>query len=404
MSLNRNRRANGARGEARQTEASATPMVKLPKRKNVRRTSLLKLTPARIPTPLNTFRKASPPQPMTLGKLAEILGLSKATVSYALRNSPMVSAKTQAWVQKRAAELGYAPNPVASAFLQQIRAQGQNHYQANLAFLIPPRVRYNHLDSLQDGAQERALELGYGMDVIPYEKDYGAARLTKMLVARGILGVIIGPMSNVMGHLDLDWSRFACATYGYSMEQPAIHRVVHHHCQGIRTAFRMCREKGYRRIGFALSSESDLRSNRLWSSGYLGMQYLLPKSERVNLLLTTHEEWGPEKVEKWLLKERPDILIIHALGYFPGIRDILKNMPFKVDCAVLDREPDDPCGGIDQQFSLCGKMLVDLLSSQIRHNERGIPKTPILSMVDGIWVDAPAPRPATKKERAVARR
>lgn len=341
---------------------------------------------------------------MTLGKLAEILGLSKATVSYALRNSPMVSPKTQAWVQKRATELGYAPNPVASAFLQQIRAQGSNPYQANLAFLIPPKVRHNHLDSLQEGAQERAHELGYGMDIIPYEKDHGSARLTKMLVARGILGVAIGPMSNVMGHLDLDWSRFACATYGYSMDHPAIHRVVHHHCQGIRTAFRMCQLKGFRRIGFALSSESDLRSNRLWSSGYLGMQYLLPKSERVNLLLTSHEQWGPEKVGEWLLKEKPDVLIIHALGYFPGIQTLLKSMPFKVACAVLDREPDDPCAGIDQRFSLSGRMLVDLLSAQIRHNERGIPQTPILSMVDGVWVDSPSPRPEpAKKKRTPSR-
>lgn len=340
---------------------------------------------------------------MTLGKLAEILGLSKATVSYALRSSPMVSAKTQAWVQKRAAELGYSPNPVASAFLQQIRAQGHDHYQANLAFLIPAKVRHNHLDSLQQGAQERARELGYGLDVIPYEKDCGAARLTKMLVARGILGVAIGPMSNVMGHMDLDWSRFACATYGYSMEHPAIHRVVHHHCHGIRTAFRMCQQKGYKRIGFALSSESDLRSNRLWSSGYLGMQYLLPKAKRVNMLLTSHEEWGPGKVGEWLLKERPDILIVHALGYFPGLRDLLKSMPFKVDCAVLDREPDDPCGGIDQQFSLSGRMLVDLLSAQIRHNERGIPPAPILSMVNGTWVDAPPPRPSPGKKTASRR-
>jgi len=330
---------------------------------------------------------------MTLGELARKLGLSKATVSYALRNSPMVSAATQAFVQKRAAELGYSPNPIASAFLQQIRAQGFDRYQANLAFLIPQREKPNYLDSVQEGAQERARELGYGMDIIPYEKDHGTKRLTKMLLARGIVGLVIGPMPSMMGHLDLDWSRFACVCYGYSMDDPAIHRVVHHHYQGIRKAFQMCREKGFRRVGFALSSESDLRSNRLWSSGYLGMQHLLPKSEKVGLLLTSHEEWGPEAMKKWILKERPDIVIIHALGYFPGIFNVLKNLPFKVACAVLDREPDDPCAGIDQQFSLSGRMLVDLLSAQIRHNERGIPGTPILSMVDGVWVDHPSAKP-----------
>lgn len=342
---------------------------------------------------------------MTLGELAGRLGMSKAAVSYALRNSPMVSVKTQRHVQKRAAELGYSPNPIASAFLQQIRAQGFDRYQANLAFLIPPKEKSTHLESIQRGAQERAAELGYGMDVIPYDKGCDAVRLTKMLVARGIVGLVIGPMSSVMGHLDLDWTRFACACYGYSMEYPGIHRVVHHHYQGIRTAFQMCREKGFRRIGFALSSESDLRSSRLWSSGYLGIQHLLPDSEKVAMLLTSHEQWGPEAMRKWIMRERPDVVIIHALGYFPGIRNVLKSLPFKVSCAVLDREPDDPCSGIDQQFALSGKMLVDLLSAQIRHNERGIPGTPILSMVDGVWVDHPATRPESgAKPRARASR
>lgn len=341
---------------------------------------------------------------MTLGKLAEILELSKATVSYALRNSPMVSTKTQAWVQKRAAELGYSPNPVASAFLQQIRSQSFNHYQANLAFLIPPNVHYPHLSGIIRGAQERAVELGYGLDVIPCEKEYGSARLTKLLLARGILGIVIGPLAKVLSHLDLDWTKFASATYGYSMDRPAIHRVVHHHCQGIRTAFRMCRQKGFKRIGFALSAESDLRSNRLWSSGYLGMQHMLPDAEKVNLLLTSYSKWCPEIIEKWILREKPDVVLFHALGSLPEMESVLKSLPFGVCRAVLGREPGDPCAGIDQQSNLSGRMLVDMLSTQIRHNERGIPQTPILSMVDGMWVDhtscAPEPRRRHPRPRA----
>lgn len=324
---------------------------------------------------------------MTLGELAEILELSKATVSYALRNSPMVSVKTQEWVQKRAAELGYSPNPVASAFLQQIRSQSASRYQANLAFLIPPNVQYPLLTGIIKGAQKRAVDLGYGMDVIACEKEYGSARLTKLLLARGILGIVIGPLSKVLSHLDLDWGKFASATYGYSMNRPAIHRVVHHHFHGIRTAFRMCRRKGFRRIGLALSIESDLRSDRLWSAGYLGIQQMLPKSEKVNLLLTTYSGWSPDVVEKWILNEKPDMVLFHALGSLPEMEGVLGRIPFPVAYALLGREPGDRCAGIDQQPALSGRLLVDMLSAQIRHNERGIPRTPILSMVDGVWVD-----------------
>jgi LacI family transcriptional regulator len=181
------------------------------------------------------------------------------------------------------------------------------------------------------------------------------------------------------------------------MDRPAIHRVVHHHCHGIRTAFRMCRRKGFKRIGLALSNDSDLRSNRLWSAGYLGIQHALPKSQQVNLLLTSNSAWSPETVEKWILKEKPDLVIFHALGCFPEMERVLKNLPFKVAHAVLGLEPGDPCPGIDQQSCLSGRLLVDLLSSQIRHNDRGIPRTPTLSMIDGVWVDHPSCVPRSDK-------
>lgn len=332
---------------------------------------------------------------MTLGQLAEILGLSKATVSYALRNSPMVSAATQKRVQKRARELGYSPNPIASAFLQQVRSQGSNRYQANLAFLVPPNVHYSNLTKIQNGAQERAAELGYGLDIIPCEKEYGSARLTKLLVARGILGIVIGPLAKVLSHLELDWSKFASATYGYSMDRPALHRVVHHHCHGLRTAFRMCRRKGFKRIGFALSTESELRSDRLWSAGYLGLQYALPPAERVNLLLVPLAKWTPDAVEKWILQEKPDMVLFHATGCLPEMERLLKNLPFKVSYAVLGLEPGDECAGIDQQSNLSGRLLVDLLSSQIQHNDRGIPRHPTLSMINGAWIDHPSCVPPT---------
>jgi LacI family transcriptional regulator len=159
----------------------------------------------------------------------------------------------------------------------------------------------------------------------------------------------------------------------------------------------MCRRKGFKRIGLALSTESDSRSNRLWFPGYLGMQQMLPKSERVNPLLTPTEPWHAGKIERWILKEKPDVILIHALGCFPGVETVLEKIPFKVSHVVLDREPDDPCAGIDQQFNISARLLVDLLSAQILHNQRGIPQTPIVSMVDGTWIDHPSLSPITGK-------
>jgi len=301
----------------------------------------------------------------------------------------MVSAQTRDFVQRRARELGYIPNPVASAFLHQVRMHGQEGYRGNLAFLMPVYVKRPYLTYLQEGAQSRAQELGYGLEIIRVD-EYNASRLSHLLHSRGILGIIVGPLPRAVGHMTLDWSKFAVSTYGYSMIRPAVHRVVHHHSEGIRTIFRMCRRKGFRRIGLALRKEADMRSDRQWSSEFLGIQQILPKTERVCPLLASASHYSPEKVFHWINKEKPEVVIFHASECVADLIQFLKKKPAPITCVVLDRKPNDIFAGIDQQFASCGKLLVDSLSSQIFHNERGVPDMPIVSMVNGLWVDHPS--------------
>jgi transcriptional regulator with XRE-family HTH domain len=349
---------------------------------------------------------------MTIRQLAASLGMSKSTVAYALRGSPEVSAETREHVQQRARELGYTPNPVASAFLQQVRSQGAQRYQANLAFLragkpgaVPegahrPPSEAPYIRDLTAGARERSAELGYGLDEI-YVGGYTSRQLTRMLLARGVLGVGIAPLSHAVGHVTLDWSRFAAAAYGHSMVRPLVHRIVHDHAHSMRTLLRICRRKGFRRIGLALSTESDRRSDRHWSSSYLGLQLGQPAREHVPPLLIPLSQYTPERVCEWARLTRPDLVILHATGYVPALAGALRRLqPRPLPYVVLDREASDDCAGIDQRFGLCGRLLIDALSSQILHNQRGLPDTPITSMVKGVWVDHPALRPPPRRKSA----
>jgi len=298
----------------------------------------------------------------------------------------MVSGRTREFVQRRARELGYIPNPVASAFLHQVRTHSQEGYRGNLAFLMPVSGKSPYLAHLHGGAEHRARELGYGIEIIRVD-EYNASRLSHLLQSRGILGVIVGPLPRAVGHVTLDWSKFAVSTYGYSMVRPAVHRVVHHHSEGIRTIFRMCRRKGFRRIGLALRKEADMRSDRQWSSEFLGIQEALPKSERVCPLLVSAAHYSPKKVFQWIAMEKPEVVILHTSECATDLIKFSQKKSANVAYVVLDRKPNDLWAGIDQQFACCGKLLVDSLSSQIFHNERGVPPLPIVSMVNGLWTD-----------------
>lgn len=338
---------------------------------------------------------------LTVRELANRLSLGKTTVALALRESPLVNAATREWVRQQARELGYLPNTLASAFLQQMRSRSARPHRANLAFLAPAR-RGSFMKSLIEGAEERARELGYGLDVVR-TTEFKSSNLMRVLLARGISGLIIGPLAHAAGHLTLNWSKFAVVSCGYSMVRPPVHRVVHNHFQGIQTAFRVCRRKGFRRIGLALSADSDLRSNRQWSSGFLGFQQTLPPAERIPPLLASFAEFTPKRIRQWIRRERPDVMIVHSAGCIPDLADLLESLSEPLPCVVLSREADEPYAGIDQQFKLEGKMLVDAVSSQILHNQSGLPKSPVVSSFEGLWVDHPSlvPPPARvlKKHR-----
>lgn len=325
---------------------------------------------------------------LTVRELARRLRLGKTTVALALRGSPLVSEETRAWVGRKARELGYVPNTLASAFLQQLRSRNARPHRANLAFLTRAR-RDSFVKTLIGGADERARELGYGLDVIP-ASEFKSASLMRMLLARGISGLIIGPLARAAGHLSLDWSKFSVVGSGYSMVRPPVHRIVHNHFHGIQTAFRMCRRKGFRRIGLALSMDSDLRSNRQWSSGFLGFQAMLPPAERVAPLLVALTEFTPKRIRHWIRRECPDVMIVHSAGCIPGLADLLERRDGVLPCVLLSREGDEPYAGIDQQFGLEGRMLVDAVSSQILHNQSGLPKSPVISGLEGVWVDHPS--------------
>jgi DNA-binding LacI/PurR family transcriptional regulator len=334
-------------------------------------------------------KSASPPPkaPLTVRELAKHLNLGKTTVALALRGSPLVSAETRQRVNEKARELGYIPNAIASAFLQQLRSKDAGRHRANLAFLRPRTQDGPFLRGLIGGAQERCAELGYGLDVIRVGES-NASGLMRMLVARGISGLIVGPLAHSMGHLSLDWSKFACTAFGYSMARPALHRVAHHHFEGMRTAFRACRRRGFRRIGLAIDTESDKRSNRQWSSAYLGIQTMVPESQRVRPFLVSHEEYTPENIYEWIVAEKPDIIIVHAEGRIVGLDQLMRARKNEIPCVLLGKEEGDTRPGIDQRYHVCGRLLVESVSSQILHNERGIPKIPLISAVDGVWVDA----------------
>lgn len=105
----------------------------------------------------------------TIGQIAEQLGLSKSTVSRALRGVPGISEATVAAVQQRADELGYIPS-IAAAGL----STGRNHA---IGVVVPSLDRWFY-DSVVTGISRELAELGY--DVVLFDLDRSPGEATRL--------------------------------------------------------------------------------------------------------------------------------------------------------------------------------------------------------------------------------
>ncbi|HYD82899.1 MAG TPA: helix-turn-helix domain-containing protein, partial [Opitutus sp.] len=105
----------------------------------------------------------------TLRTLARTLGLSRTTVSDALRGSPRVNPDTVARVREAAKAAGYERNPLTGAVMSLLRRSRGQQFRGVLAAIemvepgrVAHAVRYN--ESLLAGVSARADELGFKVE------------------------------------------------------------------------------------------------------------------------------------------------------------------------------------------------------------------------------------------------
>jgi Transcriptional regulators len=346
----------------------------------------------------------------TLETIALRVGVSKATVSLALRGSTRISAEIRERVARAADELGYSPNPLVSALMVSLRAQGRVGRAFDLCFLtaFPTRDGWREFPAFHRyhaGALARAKALGYGLEIhwtgdTPGDDD----RLTRLLESRGIPGVLIAPLPRTPPAIPLDWSRFATVALGHTFKQASTHRVTNNQFHTILTALTACHERGYRRIGLAAPSFSDARVNHIWLAGILSFQTTHAGLRKIPPLMA--DPFTPEVFFDWFRRETPEVVITTEREVFSWLRAHGCSIPDDVACVHLDWTPElGDLAAVDQRPEHVGEAAVDLLVEQINQNRRGRPGVPQTVLIEGVWRDGPTlparipARPATRRAR-----
>ncbi len=72
---------------------------------------------------------------VTMAAIAEKAGLSKNTVSLALRNDPQIPTATRKRIERIASKLGYTKNPVVAQLMAELRKTQPAGYQRTIALI-----------------------------------------------------------------------------------------------------------------------------------------------------------------------------------------------------------------------------------------------------------------------------
>ncbi len=336
-----------------------------------------------------------------MADVARRAGVHPATVSRALSQAPGVSDAVRARIQQCASELGYRPNPLVSALIRTRRSPHRLGYHATLAYLIPAvpgredayRVDYAELFA---GAQTRAMDFGYRLEEFsPTVARLPSQRLSTILAARAIPGVLLAPLKKASDIVDLDLARFAVVAVGFSQRTP-VRRVVHNHFGAVRTALAECRRRHYDRIGLVLPRRVNEKVENRWVAAYVTDFFERGSTGTWLPPLILDEENDHEVFRIWLRDYRPNVII--GLQHLTPILHWLQvdgiRVPDDIGLVTLDqRDGKVAFAGIYQDYRMLGATAIEQLVSLVERNERGLcPRATSLSLA-GVWRDGETLKP-----------
>lgn len=339
------------------------------------------------------------PARTSLRQIAGETGVTRMAVSLALRGKAGVSAATRRKVLAAAKRLGYEPDPEVAKLLAHIRRKAPVETKACLALLTSgptPEAwkKFTTERKYVEGARARAGEYGYRVDEFwMNQPGMTMARLGNIIWSRGIEGVIIAPLQEKISgsgsrSIKLDFSRFSSVEISETVEWPDLDRSNHDQYTSMLKVLGELAGLNYQAVGLVLEDALDLRVNGKWSAAYLyyrqrhGTRTMPPP-----LIMAAPSQ---KSFDNWFDRHRPDAIV--SVDRF-GLRFIESRglrIPKDIGYASLDLDGDSAeypgMSGIDQNSSMVGAAAVDMLVGAIQRGQRGVPKQPLRTEIEGTWV------------------
>lgn len=332
-------------------------------------------------------------------EVAEACGVSKNTVSLALRGSPRVAEPTRARVLEIATAMGYQPNPTVAQLMAELRKGRSPGFQAVLAIINAHETpdaftKHATIPAYVRGCRNRATQLGYQLDEFwLHEPKVPVARWISIFKARNIRGiVIVGLMhgNRLPARFAALWQEFPALVTGVRTREPALSFACSDHHTLALVSFEKALALGYQRPALVLDGVIDQLTEGRLSAGFLIAQSrLLPPGQRTQPFYDVAAARNdPSLFRKWLDENKPDLVFTLYHEVARWVEDLGLRVPEDIGLIQYEwRAPHGDWAGMDQRNDLVGEAAVEMLISMIHHNERAVPEHPRATLIGSQWVD-----------------
>ena len=337
---------------------------------------------------------------VTLRQIAEKVGCSRSTVSYALNGNPNISETMRERVLSAAQSLGWSPDENLTRQMALVRKTVLKNDLPNLAVLINKSEAALETELAPaahlKGAIRHGQQCGYFMEVFNLaENPIAPEKLKVVLRERGIQGVIfIATLVPEMpkGYFEIG-REFACSVAGIRYPGVAFHVSVSDFLADLHLCYQKLVERGFKRPGVILPAGMDETLSHSYTGGLTAGSMILPPENRLPFCyvgdLTYIPESCFEQVRSYIKSNQPDVILTtdhESIGkmYKKYARQFKERLPI----FTLDWFPeDDVVGGMYAQQDQVGVAAVDLVIGQIYRGEKGVPEIQRSMNIEGLWVD-----------------
>lgn len=336
---------------------------------------------------------------VSMNDVAKACGVSKNTVSLALRDSPSISPKTKAKILKVTKNLGYEKNMTFSKFMSEIKKNGTNKYRETIALINAnqnPNAFTEHptIPTYVEGIRRAAKREGFAINEFWLgDKDLNGRKLSRIMKQRGIRGgIITGLMdTNLLPKSFKEvWNTFKFVITGVRTYNPTLNFTIADHFLIAYKATLKALEYGYDRPALVLEKKIDVLIEGRFTGGFLRAQMQMPKSNRIEPFYDVKEAKLDRSIfTKWVKKNKPNAIICLYNSLEKWVEEMGLKIPEDIGLIQLERrEHQSEWAGMNQRNDLAGEAAIERLS-QILYSPNQDYKTNITaSLISPEWVDS----------------